>query len=158
MNRVLIAVAAAFLVVACAAGGPRWLGDDLREVDGLVLDVIRECSGGPDPVCRAALDASRGVLAERGGALTKAAIGSVPRGWTDGVRSYIDTYAGLSRPRIVVLEFADGSVETVILGCESQITDSAGLVVKQAVCYETQFAWPARADEPPWASPAGPRG
>jgi hypothetical protein len=32
--------------------------------------------------------------------------------------------------------------------------DGAGRLVRPAACYETQFVWPARADDPPWARPA----
>jgi hypothetical protein len=126
-------------VVACAPTGPRWVGENIHVVDGYWVDTERPCL----PIdCAVALEeALRALPAADRQLVIGAALGGFPSGYVDASgQTILMTTAGLSQPRIVILDLADGRRRVVPLVCTGPIFNSEGALVGQETCIPSDLS------------------
>lgn len=151
MIRILIAWCLGFMLAACAAG-PKWVGENLQEVDGYLIAGERPCAQPPSDACALELAAAFAVItpAERA-SIISASIGIPPSAYEDaGGRKILLSVAGLSRAYPVILSFPDGQRRVIPVMCSPALFSNTGDVVRPGSCVHAPDVLP-RAGTPPFA-------
>jgi hypothetical protein len=129
----------AFAVAACGQTGPRWLGENIHAVDGYWVGTETLCPAGAAADCAVEVQtAIRTLPAPDRQLVVRAALGGFPSGYVDASgKTILMTFAGLSQPRIVVLDLADGRRRAIPVVCTGPIVTSGGALVGQETCFPT---------------------
>ena len=131
--RCLVVLAVTVLVAACASAAPHWVGDNLRDVDGYVLDNVRTCRAPLDGDCSIAVPAALRTLdAASAASVTGTSIGTFPRAYTNGSgQTILRATGGFMETIAVILDGSNGPQVVVVL-CGPDTYDADGSVASRS--------------------------
>jgi hypothetical protein len=120
MSRIAALFAALLLLAGCAASEPRWVGDNLHEVDGYLVERDVPCPSEEFFDCAVEVAAARALLEpnESAQVVGFAMVSGPTRSIDPSGRIVLSTVSGgLTTQTAVAIEFADGRRRVITLQC-----------------------------------------